>query len=83
MTRQTMPITNAGHWQYLYLPCGAVQYTEVLARCEDDLSYDRHTEKQAFMTQFILESMQITLCEEACELLKDEFSCTLQGDFEI
>ena len=29
------------------------------------------------------ESMQITLCEETYELLKDEFACTLRGDFEI
>jgi adenylate cyclase len=27
--------------------------------------------------------MQITLCEETYELLKDEFSCTLRGDVEI
>ena len=27
--------------------------------------------------------MQITMCQETYELLKDEFACTLKGDFEI
>jgi class 3 adenylate cyclase len=29
------------------------------------------------------EPMQITLCEETYELIKDEFVCTLRGDFEV